>query len=63
MEVTWPRSKSEEQGEREEHGRGCTADSHVTIAPHLAKTVRVSGEVTVKDGMAMLAAADISPVR
>jgi hypothetical protein len=40
-----------------------TADSNVTIAPHLARTVTVSGEIKVKDGMTMLAAADIRAVR
>jgi hypothetical protein len=39
---------------------GLTANNNAKIAPHLAHTVTVTGEVSVKDGMMMLSASDVT---
>lgn len=42
---------------------GLVANNNAKIAPHLAHTVTVTGEVTEKDGMMMLAANDVTIVK
>ena len=42
---------------------GLVANNNAKIAPHLTHTVTVTGDVTEKDGMAMLAAADLTMVK
>ena len=39
---------------------GLTANNNAKIVPHLAHTVTVTGDVTEKDGMAMLSANDVT---
>lgn len=42
---------------------GLVANNNAKIAPHLAHTVTVTGDVTEKDGMTMLAANDVMMVK
>jgi hypothetical protein len=42
---------------------GLTANSNVKIAPHLAHTVTVTGDVSEKDGMLMLSANEVTMVK
>jgi hypothetical protein len=42
---------------------GLVANNNARIAPHITHTVTVTGEVTEKDGMAMIAAADLTMVK
>jgi hypothetical protein len=41
---------------------GLVANNNAKVAPHIAHTVTVTGEVTEKDGMPMLAADDLTMV-
>ena len=42
---------------------GLVANNNAKIAPHLAHTVTVTGDVTEKDGMMMLSANDVTMVK
>ena len=42
---------------------GLVANNNAKIWPHLTHTVTVTGEITVKDGMPMIAADDLTMVR
>lgn len=42
---------------------GLVADNNAKIAPHVTHTVTITGDVTEKDGMTMLAANDLTMVK
>ena len=42
---------------------GLVADNNAKIAPHVSHTVTITGDVTEKDGMTMLAANDLTMVK